>query len=218
MPPNRAPASIVFGAGGHGRELRFQLEGAGSKVAAFVDELDEDRSVDELRVLRPERAREEYPDAHWHVAMGNIGARIRIVESLISQNVTLGSFISPAALVAPRARIDEPAQVFANVVVSEGAHLEGFCVVNFGCVISHDVRIRRFAYLSPGVCVAGHVHIGERAWLGVGVTVRNGSVERPLKLGAGVVVGAGACVIRDIAPGTTAAGVPAKALVSRGKV
>lgn len=207
-----ANPTVVFGAGGHGRELRFQLDEAGFEVLAFVDEINCDRSVDRLQVMRPDQARERFPEALWHVAMGNIAARVRIVADLIGQGISLGSFISPGALVSPRARIDAPAQIFANTVVSEGVHIESFCIVNFGCVISHDARLGKFTYLSPGVLVTGNVHIDEQAWLGVGVSLRNGSTERPLRVGREAVVGAGACVVQDVPPRTTVAGVPATRL------
>jgi acetyltransferase-like isoleucine patch superfamily enzyme len=54
--------------------------------------------------------------------------------------------------------------------------------------------------------------IGRGAWLGAGAKVLGG-----VTIGEGCVVGAGAVVTRDLAPYSTAVGVPARVIGSRGK-
>ncbi len=64
-----------------------------------------------------------------------------------------------------------------------------------------------FATLSPGVHLAGHVRVEEGAFLGTGACV----IPR-MRIGAHAVVGAGAVVIRNVAPGQTVFGNPARSL------
>ena len=61
--------------------------------------------------------------------------------------------------------------------------------------------------IDPGVVTAGNVTIGECAQLHTGAVVKN-----RVRIGADAVVGAGCVVIRDVADGTTVAGVPARPL------
>jgi acetyltransferase-like isoleucine patch superfamily enzyme len=66
-----------------------------------------------------------------------------------------------------------------------------------------------FSTVSPGVNIAGNVHVGEGVFFGVGANVINGVHSRPLVIGDGAVVAAGACVTRDVEPNSMVAGVPA---------
>lgn len=202
--------AIIYGAGGHARELKFQLEAADTRVIAFVDDFASGHFVEELPVLRRDAAAELDASAEWFVAIGDNHARAKVISSIRKENFALGSFISRHALVAPSARISHPAQIFANSVISAGAVVDENVIVNFGCVISHDVRIGANSYLAPGVRVAGNVTIGTSVWLGVGCTIKNGTPQSPLRIGDNVVIGASACVVNDIDAGNVAIGIPAK--------
>ena len=112
------PRSIIYGAGGHARELAFQLEAAGTQVLAFVDDFNHGCFLEETPVVSYEKALTLASDATWFVAIGSIEGRVKLVERLSASNVMFGTFVSPHALVAPTAKIGNGAQVFANVVVS----------------------------------------------------------------------------------------------------
>jgi acetyltransferase EpsM len=56
------------------------------------------------------------------------------------------------------------------------------------------------------VHLAGSVHVGEGAFLGIGSVVSPG-----VRIGRWTTLGAGAVAIRDLADGTVAVGVPARA-------
>jgi len=49
------------------------------------------------------------------------------------------------------------------------------------------------------------VEIGDRSWIGIGA-----SVIQQIRIGADVIVGAGAAVVHDLPDGVTAVGVPAR--------
>jgi acetyltransferase-like isoleucine patch superfamily enzyme len=60
------------------------------------------------------------------------------------------------------------------------------------------------------VKVSGRVRIGARAYIGTNASIINVDADAPLVIGDDAVVGAAACVTRNVAPGTTVVGVPAK--------
>src|SRR6185437_1651752 len=93
--------------------------------------------------------------------------------------------------------------VNATTDIELGSHT----LLNPGCIVSHDCRIGDFASLGPGVLLAGRVSVGEGAQLGIGVVV-----SPRCSIGAWATVGAGAVVVRDVQPGVTVVGVPARPL------
>lgn len=118
-----------------------------------------------------------------------------------------GALVDPGAIVSERALVGRGAVVMPACVVNANATIGEDAILNTGCIVEHDCDIGVNAHLSPGVRLAGAVRVGAGAHLGIGAVVLPG-----LAIGPGAVVGAGAVVHRDVAPGTTVAGVPARPL------
>jgi sugar O-acyltransferase (sialic acid O-acetyltransferase NeuD family) len=202
---------VIYGAGGHARELLFQLqaEHGASSVVAIVDDFEPDRTVCGLSTLGYEQAAARYRDCLWFVAVGDNPARTRLLEKIKAEGIELGRFVSSRAFVAPGAKIHPATQVFAGSVISDNCELSENVLVNFNCVVSHDVKIGANSLLAACTAIAGHVTVGEGVWIGVGARISNGKRGRPLTIGDRAVVGAGACVIADVPSGRTVVGVPA---------
>lgn len=208
LPP---PHAVLYGAGGHARELRHQLEDDGTHVLAFVDDFQPSRTVDGLDVLSFDQARSRFESSTWFVAIGDIDARVRLAAKVMASSLPLGRFVSRGAYMLPTACVGAGVQVFHGSHLSASVTLGDFVLVNFGCVLSHDVRAGAYSTLCPGVHVAGHVLVGERVWIGVGASIRNGRPDRPLVIGDGAFIAAGACVVGDVPAGALMMGVPARA-------
>lgn len=107
-----------------------------------------------------------------------------------------------------------------DVVIADGACLSPFVTLtsniligrcfhaNLYSYIEHDCVVGDFVTLAPGAKVNGNVTLGDHAYIGSGAVIRQG-----LTIGAGAVVGMGAVVTKDVAPGVTVVGNPAKPLI-----
>jgi sugar O-acyltransferase (sialic acid O-acetyltransferase NeuD family) len=203
---------VIYGAGGHARELLFQLhsEHGRSSVVAMVDDIDPGRTVHGISVLDYATAADRYHACPWFVAIGDISVRATLSSKIRKDGMAEATFISSRAFIAPTAKIRAPAQIFAGTIVSDNCELSENVIVNFKCILSHDVRIGPNSIIAPGASIGGHVTVGRDVWVGIGATISNGTPVKPIVIGDRVFVGAGACVIGDVPPSVTVVGVPAR--------
>lgn len=85
--------------------------------------------------------------------------------------------------------------------VTIGRHVQ----LHRGVSVGHDSRLGDYVTLSPQTCISGNAVAEEGAFFGTG------SIANPgVRIGAGATVGSGAVVVRDVAPGATVVGIPAR--------
>ena len=76
--------------------------------------------------------------------------------------------------------------------------------------MAHDSVVGDFVTFAPRVACNGRSLIEDHAYIGTGAVMREGKAGVPLTIGVGAVVGMGAVVTRNVAPGTTVVGAPAR--------
>jgi sugar O-acyltransferase (sialic acid O-acetyltransferase NeuD family) len=111
----------------------------------------------------------------------------------------------PTASISPSASLGEGVIVNSAAVIGSSASLADFVLVNRGATIGHDVRIGEFAVIGPGANLAGGVTVMRGAVVGIGATIVD-----LVRIGEGSFVAAGSVVTRDVEPGVTVAGIPAR--------
>ena len=79
--------------------------------------------------------------------------------------------------------------------------------------VEHDCIIGDFVTFAPGVKCNGNVVIEDHAYIGTGAILKQGTPDKPLVIGRGAVVGMGAVVTKDVPPGVTVVGNPARQLI-----
>lgn len=92
-----------------------------------------------------------------------------------------------------------------GVLLGGGVVLMDNVVLLAGCNISHDCYLGEYVFVGPSAVLCGSVRVGDMAYIGAGAVIK-----QKVKIGEGAVVGAGAVVVKDVAPGTTVVGCPAK--------
>ncbi|MGH2678135.1 MAG: acetyltransferase, partial [Actinomycetota bacterium] len=141
------------------------------------------------------------------ISIGDPQARHRLSAVARDAGLHLPTLIHPRAYLAPSARVGQGAYVGALAVASTGCRIGDLAWLSPHSHVGHHAELGECSTLSPGVRIAGRARIGRRTFLGEGAVVLP---DR--RVGDDAVVGAGAVVIHDVEPGTTVAGVPARAM------
>ena len=205
---------VIYGAGGMARELAWLADSCpevGVLVALLDDAAHEHgRIVNGIPVMGLADAARRFPGARIVGGVGDPKLRERLVQSAVRAGLVA------VTLIHPRVERSRFVQIGEGTVICAGSHIAPNVVlgchvqINRSCDVSHDVVMGDFATLAPGVKVSGRVRIGARAYIGTNASIINGQADAPILIGEDAVVGAAACVTRDVPPGTTVVGVPAR--------
>ena len=207
----------VFGGGGFAREVAWLGETCGRDIACFVD--DDPSKVgmrlNDVPVLSLDECARRYPDIAIAAGIGSPHSRQSVMDRVRARGLQWCSLIHSRVERSRWITFGSGVIVCAGNILTTNITIGDQVQINLDCTIGHDVVLEDYATLAPGVHVSGWVHVGRHAYLGTGAVVINGTQEKPLIIGAGAVVGAGACVTRSVEPGVTVVGVPAKPLATR---
>lgn len=209
-------ALVFLGAGAHARSLLGLLAARGLRAAGCI---------------APDAPAEGWPgDCTWlggdaaldgldcgRVALvngvGSVGStalRRKVFDAARARGFAFPSLWHPSVIRAEDVKLDDGAQVLAGAILQAGVTVGENALLNTGCIVDHECKIGAHAHLAPGVTLSGGVTMGCGVHIGTAAVVIQG-----IRIGDGAIVGAGAVVTKDVAPGVTVVGNPARPLARR---
>ena len=207
---------VIFGAGGHAREVAQLVAdinraepGRWNLLGFLADSGVQARHAKPLpaRLLGDVEWLHDQPSVQAIVAVGNPAGRRSVVERIerIRPDQRFATLVHPTAWIANGVELGPGSVVFAGVLINVDVRIGCHGSINLGCSISHDCLLGDYVSLGPGVRLAGGVCFEP------GVEAGTGAVCRPeIQVGAGAVIGAGAVLVGNPPPGCMAVGVPAR--------
>jgi sugar O-acyltransferase (sialic acid O-acetyltransferase NeuD family) len=185
---------VVYGAGGLGKEIRGLIDDMRLDFAGYIDDK-----------IIPQPKGDLATADDVVVAIALTEHRKNVVEKLKDKNFPFNSIIHPTVQLRPSIKIGKGCILCAGVRLTVDISIGNFAIINLNATIGHDVKLGDFVSIMPSANLSGNVTVEDGAFIGSGATILQG-----LTIGKRATVGAGAVVTRDVAPGVTVVGVPAR--------
>lgn len=201
---------IIYGAGGLGREtLVLARHVWGDEcIIGFADDGAEKGSViNDARVL----GGMEYFDKLREpvsvlIAIASPSVKEKIYSRLSSNSlISFPSIVHPTCILEPYGSIDDGVIFARNNYVSIDTKIGRCVLLNGSAAVGHDTVIGDFSTIMPMAAISGNVTIGKGCLIGASSAILQG-----VSIGDGATVAMGAIVLRDVPPGATVMGNPAK--------
>lgn len=201
----------IYGAGGLGRELIGPLQRRGGfDELIFVDDQNAGGVLCGVPILSLD---DLGGDDEVIISLGSGQHRETMEKRCLDRNLRLHSFFAPFSAVGVGNEIAPGALICDYGLITGAVRIGRQFQCNIYSYVAHDCVIGDYVTFAPKVSCNGNVHVEDHAYIGTGAIIRQGSREKPLVIGRGATVGMGAVVTKDVPPGVTVIGSPARPMV-----
>jgi len=209
---------VIYGASGHA--LAVGLNGRHRllpkplyEVVAYIDDFrgGSGHRLDGAPVISFDLWREDYVNFACLIAVGDPGSRRRLAERIEAGGGRFARLYDRDAAF-PHASVGAGSVVAATSDIGPQTTLGDHVIVMPMSWVAHDVTIGDYVSVGASCSISGHVVIESDVFVGAGVTVINGHAGKPLTIGKGAKIAAGAVVTKSVPPKASVAGNPSRAL------
>lgn len=213
------PLFAVYGCSGFGREViplarnLVRHMGHPDGRLVFVDDSSEAQQLNGHKVMRYEEFLATPASKHKAVlAIANSAVREKLARRLMSEGVQAWTVMAGNVEVMDDVQLGEGAILSSFVTLTSNIHIGRHFHANIYSYVAHDCVIGDFVTFAPAVKCNGNIVIEDHAYIGAGAVIKQGRPGEPLIIGRGAVVGMGAVVTKNVAPGMIVVGNPARSL------
>ena len=208
------PRIVFYGASGHSYSIA-QMATRGFRQplcepAAYIDDFRGGcgHTLNDIPIISFDEWKSSFLNLPCFIAVADPRSRRRLADNILLAGGSFAQFHEQFSGVT----IDAGTIVFMPTYIAPNTMIGKHVQVMPMCVIGHDVVIKDYVTLCPSCTVSGYVVIEEEVFVGAGSTIVNGRVGKPLNVGFGAKISAGAVVTKSIPPNASVAGNPARPL------
>jgi sugar O-acyltransferase (sialic acid O-acetyltransferase NeuD family) len=206
---------IIVGAGGFGREVLgycfgMQARSKEWEITGFLD--DNPRAFEGYRYEWPILGTiQDYMPKDDEIFVMGIGFpthhKMAVAQNLINKGAEFLTLIHQTAVVGLNNMIGKGCVMAPFSLVTSDVMVGDFVIINAYASVGHNSKIHDGCTISSYASITGNVTLGKGVSVGV-----HGCILPGVEVGAYATVAAGSVVVKNVKPGTTAIGVPARKL------
>lgn len=204
----------IYGSGGLGREvyeiaIRRNVVSSLWDEIVFIDDFNDAGDFYGTRRIHFESLLSSKNDYECVIAVGEPSSREAMYKKLHDNGIKLTQLIDTTAIISPAARIGNGVIVCEYSTIHTEVELGVNSLIQPFCDIGHDIKVGSHTVLSPYCAPGGGTVFGDRVFIGM-----KASIMELVVIGDDAIIGMGSAVFRDVPPGATVIGNPAR--VTRG--
>jgi sugar O-acyltransferase (sialic acid O-acetyltransferase NeuD family) len=214
----------VYGASGFGREVlplvrrSRPVNLSDLEEIVFVDDAPTTEVLNGHRVLTFDSLMAEASGpVSIILAIADARARERLYQKCRAVGVEVLSVQASNAEILEDVTLGEGSIICSFVTLTSNIKVGRCFHANLYSYIAHDCVIGDYVTFAPGVHCNGNVVVEDYAYVGAGAVIRQGKPGTPMVIGRGATVGMGAVVTKNVLPGSTVVGNPARVVDSKPK-
>ena len=201
----------IVGAGGLGREVLWWIKDINKvkptwEIAGFLD--DNPHALDDCECDYPivGSIRDKVPkeDEEFALAVASPALKRKIVGILKARGAKFAMIVHPTAMLSEFAHYGEGLILFPYSKLSVNSTVGDFVTI-LSSPIGHDTVIGDYSVISGNCNIIRNVTIGKNVFLAAGVCI-----AQDIHVGDDAYIGLGSVILKDVKPGTTVFGNPAR--------
>lgn len=212
----------VYGASGFGREVmpllrqHYSTDSCSESLFIFIDD---DPSLSDVNGHKVYTYNDflglEAHSKNVVLAIANDKTRKALADKCAKDKIAVSSVSASNVVKMDEVSISEGFILSPFVTLTSNIKIGKHFHANIYSYIAHDCVIGDYVTFAPSVKCNGNVHIEDHVYVGTGAIIKQGSAGKPLRIGAGAIIGMGAVVTKDVLPNTTVVGNPARPFIKK---
>lgn len=214
------PLYGVYGASGFGSEVmplardQLRMESVPNDRLVFVDDNPDIKVLNGHRVISDSEFIGTEASNHFVVlAIADSRVRESLANRCADDGIMPWSIQATNVVVMDDVRLGEGVILSPFVTVTSNVRIGRYFHANIYSYIAHNCVIGDFVTFAPAVKCNGNIVVEDNVYIGTGAIIKQGKQDEPLVIGRNAIVGMGAVVTKDVPPGVTVIGNPAKPFI-----
>ncbi|MDP0590088.1 MAG: acetyltransferase [Candidatus Endonucleobacter bathymodioli] len=206
----------VYGAGGFGREVMPLLEeylvsiNESKENIYFIDDFCDGEYINSLPIVSYNSFLHLSADERSvTIAIENSNVREKLTNKCLESNVRILGVSATNVMKLAEVSIGCGAILCPFVTLTSNVKIGKSFQANIYSYVAHDCIIGDYVTFSPSVRCNGNVVIDDHVYIGTGAIIKQGTSEKPIKIGKGAIISVGAFVTKNVPDGVTVFGNPA---------
>jgi len=207
----------IYGASGFGREVLPLVRKQALKDGSFSEEvffIDDDPgnlgTLNKHKVISFETFMAlDCEERYLTIAIANSQIRKKLTDKCSQSGIKFLNVRAENVVQLDEVSIEEGFILSPFVTLTSNIQIGKSFHANIYSYVAHDCVIGDYVTFAPAVKCNGNIKIEDHVYIGTGAIIKQGKPNKPLIIGKGAVIGAGAVVTKNVPAGMTVFGNPA---------